>query len=426
MTLSPRTVRGALATVVVAAATIGVALPLNATAATAGGSGLPLGDPDLAETRSSQELARGVTLTRIVRGTEPAPADQINTTTRGPWVVSVLTIDPRKAKGHLQATYGPDLARVEKTSDLVRSAGAVAGVNASFFTFTADPLYPGDPVGLGISDGKLLSEPLTDPAEANLLIDAKSNKVIAGHLQWSGEVRNRATHAELPLEFVNHRPVIPADCASLPDQTTCASPGDVVLFTPEFAAATPAGAGVEVVLDRRGCVVSTATTRGTSLKAGQTSLQATGQDTVALLNVASGGCLDRDLKVSNEDGDKVPLRSGLYGVTGRYRLTANGEIVVPDGSGSFFDRNPRTIAGTTPDGKIVLATLDGRQTTSVGTTMDETAAVAQSLGLRNSINLDGGGSTAMALQDGTLVNHPSGTGGAERAVGDAIVFVPGH
>ncbi|WP_406046860.1 phosphodiester glycosidase family protein [Kribbella sp. NBC_00889] len=423
MTLSPRAVRGALATVVAAAATIGVALPLNATAA---GSGLPLGDPDLAETRSSQELAPGLTLTRIVRGTEPAPADQINTTTRGPWVVSVLRIDPRKATGHLQATYGPDLARVEKTSDLVRSAGAVAGVNASFFTFTADPLYPGDPVGLGISDGKLLSEPLTDPAEANLLIDAKSNKVVAGHLQWSGEVRNRATLATLPLEFVNHRPVIPADCASLPDQTTCASPGDVVLFTPEFAAATPAGAGVEVVLDRRGCVVSTATTRGTSLKAGQTSLQATGRDTVALLKVASRGCLDRDLNLSNEDGDKVPLRSGLYGVTGRYRLTANGEIVVPDGTGSFFDRNPRTIAGTTPDGKIVLATLDGRQTTSVGTTMDETAAVAQSLGLQNSINLDGGGSTAMALQDGTLVNHPSGTGGAERAVGDAIVFVPSH
>jgi phosphodiester glycosidase len=423
MTLSPRAVRGALATVVVAAATVGVALPLTATAAS---TGLPLGDPDLAETRSSQELARGVTLTRIVRGTEPAPADQINTTTRGPWVVSVLTIDPRKANGHLKATYGPDLARVEKTSDLVRSAGAVAGVNASFFTFTADPLYPGDPVGLGISDGKLLSEPLTDPAEANLLIDAKSNKVVAGHLQWSGEVRNRATHATLPLEFLNHRPVIPTACASLPDQTTCTVPGDVVLFTPEFAAATPAGAGVEVVLDRRGCVVSTATTRGTSLKAGQTSLQATGQDTVALLNVASRGCLDQDLKLANEDGDNVPLRSGLYGVTGRYRLTANGEIVVPDGTGSFFDRNPRTIAGTTRDGKIVLATLDGRQTTSVGTTMDETAAVAQSLGLRNSINLDGGGSTAMALQDGTLVNHPSGTGGAERAVGDAIVFVPGH
>ena len=70
----------------------------------------------------------------------------------------------------------------------MKSAGALTGVNASFFTFTADPLYPGDPVGLGISDGKLLSEPLTDPTEANLLIDAKSNKIVMG--TWAGSARS--------------------------------------------------------------------------------------------------------------------------------------------------------------------------------------------------------------------------------------------
>jgi exopolysaccharide biosynthesis protein len=129
---------------------------------------------------------------------------------------------------------------------------------------------------------------------------------------------------------------------------------------------------------------------------------------------------------SASSGRKVPLRDGLYGVTGRYQLTAGGEIVVPDGTGSFFARNPRTIAGTTRDGKVLLVTIDGRQTTSVGTTMDETAAVADALGMYDAINLDGGGSTAMALGDGSLVNRPSGAGGAERAVGDAIVFVPGR
>ncbi|MEV6297591.1 hypothetical protein AB0M41_46240 [Streptomyces sp. NPDC051896] len=77
---------------------------------TAAEATLPLGDLGLAETRTTQTLADGVTLTRIVRGTEPAPADQINTTTRGPWVVDVLTIDPRRARGQLKATYGPDLA----------------------------------------------------------------------------------------------------------------------------------------------------------------------------------------------------------------------------------------------------------------------------------------------------------------------------
>jgi hypothetical protein len=428
MTSSVRLTRVTLAaaTVLTAVATLSIAPTAGAATGTATNTvtasvGLPIGDQDLSETRTSQTLAKGVTLTRIVRGTDPAPADQINTTTRGPWVVNVLTIDPARSKGHLQTTYGPDLAKVEKTTDLVRAAGARAGVNASFFTFTASAQYPGDPVGLGIFDGRLLSEPLTDPAEANLLVDAYSNKVVMGHLQWSGSVRNRQTGAILPLEFVNHPPVIPTACATLPDQTTCTAPGDVVLFTPEFAAATPAGAGVEVVLDRFGCVVRASTTRGTSLATGQTSLQATGQDTVSLLKVATGGCLKRDITVANESGAKVPLRPGLFGVTGRYRLTANGRIVVPAGTGSFFDRNPRTIAGTTRDGKIVLATIDGRQTTSVGTTMNETAAVANALGLYDAINLDGGGSTAMAV-DGALVNHPSGP---ERAVGDALVFVEG-
>jgi hypothetical protein len=417
----PRTTLTA-AFVLTAVAILSVAPNAAATAAAQPAQGLPIGDHDLPETRTSRTLADGVTLTQIVRGTDPAPADQINTTTRGPWVVNVLTIDPAASKGRLKTTYGPDLARVEKTSDLVRSAGAVAGVNASFFTFTASVQYPGDPVGLGIADGKLLSEPLTDPAEANLLIDANSNKMLMGHLRWTGSVVNRDTGVRLPLEYVNHPPVIPTACASLPDQTTCTLPGDVVLFTPEFAAATPTGNGVEVVLDRFGCVVRTSTTRGTSLTPGQTSLQATGQDSVALRNAVANGCLNKDINVADGNGEKVPLRSGLYGATGRYRLTAGGGIVVPAGTGSFFARNPRTIAGTTHDGKILLATIDGRQTTSVGTTMDETAAVAKALGMYDAINLDGGGSTAMALQDGTLVNRPSG---AERAVGDAIVFVPG-
>jgi hypothetical protein len=384
---------------------------------------LPLGDADLAETRTTTTLAEGVTLTRIVRGTDPAPADQINTTTRGPWVVNVLTIDPRKARGELRTTYGPDLAKVEKTSDLVRTSGALAGVNASFFTFTASALYPGDPVGLGIFDGKLLSEPLTDPAEANFVVDAKTNKAVMGHLRWTGSVKNPKTGATLPLEFVNHPPVIPAACANLPAQTACTVPGDVTLFTPEFAATTPAGAGIEVVLDRDGCVERVAATRGTSLTKNQTSLQATGSDSNALLGMVSHTCLKTDLAIADEHGTNLKLKKDLYGVTGRYRLTANGQVVVPAGTGSFFDRNPRTIVGTASDGKLTLAALDGRQTTSVGTTMDETAAVAKALDLSDAINLDGGGSTAMAV-NGALVSHPSGTNGAERAVGDALIWVP--
>jgi hypothetical protein len=410
--------RRALAVAAALAALVGL-MPSGPAAASR--PALPLGDANLVETRSSQSLARGVTLTHIVRGTDPAQPGQINTTPRGPWQINVLTIDPRTARGHLTSTYGPDIAGVETTTDLVRAAGALAGVNASFFTFTASAQYPGDPVGLGVSGGQLLSEPIDDPAEVDLLVDAASNRVLIGHATWTGTVRNRRTGAVLPLEFINHPPVVPAPCAALPDQTQCTVTGDVVRFTPRFAAATPSGPGVEVVLDRRGCAVRTATTRGTSLAQGQTSLQATGLETTALLAVTRD-CVDQDVTLTDEQGRRLPVRPGLFGVNGRYRLVADGQIVVPAGTGSFFDRNPRTIAGTTRDGKILLATIDGRLTTSVGTTMDETAAVAHALGMHDALNLDGGGSTTMSVR-GALINQPSG--GTQRAVGDALVFREG-
>jgi exopolysaccharide biosynthesis protein len=112
------------------------------------------------------------------------------------------------------------------------------------------------------------------------------------------------------------------------------------------------------------------------------------------------------------------------GADRRWKLISGGcqKIVVPAGSGSFFDRNPRTIAGTSQRGDIILATIDGRQTTSVGTTLNEAAAVANALHMFNALNLDGGGSTAMSV-NGQLVNMPSGT--SERAVGDALIYVTG-
>lgn len=341
-----------------------------------------------------------MTLTRIVRGTEPAASGEINTTTKGPWRVNVLTIDPGRARGHLKATYGPDLSRTETVTDLVAAEGAVAGVNASFFTFTASQQFPGTPVGLGVYGGKLLSEPTADPAEADVVIDSRRNTMVMGKLSYEGTVVNPRTKASLPIAQIN-------------DPSTA-----VAEFTPEFGARTPSGAGAEVVLDKRGCVVRVAATRGTALTAGQTSLQATGDQATALTALA-GGCLRVSHTVRDDSGRRVAIRPGTYAVNGRYRLVAQGEIVVPDGTGSFFDRNPRTIAGTNRHGDLVLATIDGRMTTSVGTTMDETAAVAEALGLRDAVNLDGGGSTTM-VAGGALVNTPSG--GAQRAVGDALVW----
>jgi len=76
-------------------------------------------------------------------------------------------------------------------------------------------------------------------------------------------------------------------------------------------------------------------------------------------------------------------------------------------------RNPRTMVGTTKDGKtLYIVTVDGRQNASVGMTLKEAAQYMKELGAYNALNLDGGGSTTMVsrpLAENSLavVNTPS-------------------
>jgi exopolysaccharide biosynthesis protein len=90
--------------------------------------------------------------------------------------------------------------------------------------------------------------------------------------------------------------------------------------------------------------------------------------------------------------------------------------------GWVHKRNPRTVAGVDARGRLVLITADGRSTDSLGLSIPETAAVAKSLGLRQAMNLDGGGSTTMVV-NGSVLNSPSDAAG-ERPIGDALLLLP--
>ncbi len=86
-------------------------------------------------------------------------------------------------------------------------------------------------------------------------------------------------------------------------------------------------------------------------------------------------------------------------------------------------RNPRTIAGITDDGHLLLVTIDGRQPDwSVGASFIEEARLMRSLGAAESVNLDGGGSTTLTLGD-ELATRPSDEEG-ERPIGDALLLLP--
>jgi exopolysaccharide biosynthesis protein len=89
---------------------------------------------------------------------------------------------------------------------------------------------------------------------------------------------------------------------------------------------------------------------------------------------------------------------------------------------AVFDtaRHPRTLIGVDALDAIWLVTVDGRQPVlSLGMSFIELQGLSRRLGLRSSLNLDGGGSTTMVVR-GNVVNHPSDQAGP-RKVSDAIL-----
>ncbi|MFF7902591.1 phosphodiester glycosidase family protein [Streptomyces sp. NPDC007920] len=362
-------------------------------------------------------------------------------TDRGPWRVDVLTIDPRRFHGSLEASYGPDLENRETTSALSNAAGATAAVNAGFFVL--DPLAgaPGDPAGVGVYDGRLLSEPVS--GRPGLVTHTDGGRTEITRFTWQGRVTGRGT--SLSLNGVNRVPGLIRNCGggahdiptALPlHDVTCTNPDELVAFTPDFGQRTPGGAGLEAVLDGHDRVIELRTPRGGPLPAGGRSVQATGRRVAELTALARVGD-HLNIKATLLDGRGHPVtpspRTDIVNGgpelvrDGRLHVTPATDGMVHPGDPSFYygwvhKRNPRTLAGVDTAGRTVLITADGRSTGALGLSITEGADIAKSLGLRDAMNLDGGGSTTMVI-DGRVLNQPSDAAG-ERPVGDALLILP--
>ncbi len=365
---------------------------------------------------------------------------ETSTKTRGPWNLDVITIDPGKYQGQLAASFGPDLEKRETTSQLASDAHALAAVNAGFFVFDPKAGAEGDPAGAGVYGGKTLSEAVADrPA---LVIDGKKNATSIQRLTWAGKISSSS--GEAPLDGINRVPGLIRNCGGANDlptsaplqDVTCTNSNELVTFTPEFGQSTPAGPGLEVMVDSHDAVSSIAETRGAAVPAGGHTIQATGTDVARLRALAPVGTkLKIDAGLLGQDGKSLDTNKATSVVNGGPLLVKDGSedvtvrhdgMVHPNDGNSFYygwvhKRNPRTFAGTDAHGRTMLVTADGRSTTSLGLSLKEEADVALSLGMVQAMNLDGGGSTT-AVAEGKVQNSPSG--GSERAVGDALLVLP--
>ncbi|WP_406447316.1 phosphodiester glycosidase family protein [Streptomyces sp. NBC_00876] len=391
------------------------------------------------QSAATAELTRlrkaGYAGSAVYTGWDGDPAD------RGPWRIDVLTIDPVRFRGGFKASYGPDLENREKTSQLAAAAGATAAVNAGFFVLDPNAGAPGDPAGVGVYDGRLLSEPVN--GRPGLVIRDTGRRSSVSRFTWKGRVLGR--DASQPLDGIDRVPGLIRNCGGTADDTptslplhdvTCTDHDELVAFTPEYGRQTPHGDGLEAVLDTHGRVLELRSPRGGPLPDGGSSVQATGSRVAELAALAPVG---RPLRVERTlrdgDGRKVSLSSTTSILNGGPELVRDGRLhvtptadgMVQPGNASFYygwmhKRNPRTLAGVDAAGRTVLVTADGRSTDALGLSIPESAAVARALGLRDAINLDGGGSTTMVVGS-EVINAPSDAAG-ERPVGDALLILP--
>lgn len=101
---------------------------------------------------------------------------------------------------------------------------------------------------------------------------------------------------------------------------------------------------------------------------------------------------------------------------GRIRVTADEEVFF---GSAIPNTHPRTAAGRTAGGALVLLVVDGRQPESGGVNLEQLAEIMLSLGVEQALNLDGGGSSTLVVK-GMMLNRPAGSN-TQREVMSALV-----
>lgn len=279
-------------------------------------------------------------------------------------------------------------------SAITRSYGAIAGVNGAFFSTRT-----GEPLGLLMINNELISAPLYNRSALAL---GGNGEAFIGNTQLTNEVTVPSGEV-YDFDGVNQQRGL----------------NKMVLYTRHFGPSTQTSpGGKEYSLLPDGTVLMTQECNS-PIPPGGMVISAHGQ---------AASWLDRYVKVGTKLAIRSPLSDYWPGVKhalgagptlirgGNVLVTALEEQFKPDITQGI---SPRTAVGILPDGQMILVTVDGRSpSTSRGLSLTGLAYLLQQMGAVEAINLDGGGSTAMAVGP-SVVNRPSD--GVERRVNNALL-----
>jgi exopolysaccharide biosynthesis protein len=347
-----------------------------------------------------------------------------------PVKINLLRLDLKKVRLDVHHAFDKAIG-VEPTSVIAKNHNAVAAINGGFFRLDKSE-FAGDPAGLLMIDGRLLSE--SERSRATLIISnlKKETHIVIGHYATETWLRFGRSEQSVTLSGINRErkkgEAIIYDSTSIP--TLQRQLGDLEIWLSNCTLREPDRTSDPFIECRNNEL-----TRDFSSTAKPNepefivSLDKDFRGTVSIQEMRE---LDRGAKGKILIGTRMKDGANYFALTKDVDATNGVSQLIKDGkiditweqekaSKSFAEmRHPRTAVGKLKDGKFLMITVDGRQPgVSVGMTLQELADYMLSLGATDAMNLDGGGSTTMYL-DGKVVNTPSDKEG-ERKVSDAMV-----
>jgi len=328
------------------------------------------------ETTNSKYLSSGVKYENIKKFT-----------TSGWWNINVLRVNLEDKYTKVGALINPDSMPQRGTiSSMVEKNNAIAGINGDFFNYEPLPT----PLGILIDSGNILASPhATLPA---FYMD-ENNVSTIDYLNSQLSIRNKSKRIDYPLTFINKVPQWITQVALYNEYWGEKSTGnkfyadivEALIIDNRVRDIRVGGEGFDIPDYEDGYILSA---RGNTLEG---------------LEIGDRLVLDYEM---TPDLDKLKFAIG------------GGSIILKDGNLSLTDVNvagnhPRTGIGVNHDSsELLLVTIDGRDSSFVGVSQEMFGAIMKDLGAYNALNMDGGGSTTMAIKPkdedkAQVINKPS-------------------
>jgi len=352
------------------------------------------------QTVESKIITSGVTQDIITRFTE-----------LGWQKIYVLKADLNDQNVHIDAlASGETIQKPLSTTDHIREWGAIAGINASFF-LSSDQTGMQNLIGPMVQSRDIKTADATFNLDrdnmATFAIDEMKNGIIS---YWKADIRIYAPNGEyISVSRYNEPYYGYTDFTVLDRKWTAFSVGNRNGYYSDV---------LEMIVENGTVKEIRVNMPGTEIPLDGYVVITSGANKSRILENFKVGDPVRFEVTTTPDWTRIQMA-----VSGGGMLVVNG--VIPEKfTHEITGRHPRTAVGVSEDGKtIYMVVVDGRQSHSIGMTMQELAQLMLEIGAYNALAMDGGGSSTLASREpGTesivVQNKPSD--GVQRKIPNAI------